>query len=311
MGVGNDPVYNGSTCFETFPFPDGSVEQSVEIAHLSEQLDVRRKASQQAHKPLGLTLMYNVLEKLRRSETLNDKERVIHDQGLVSVLRELHDDLDRAVFAAYGWDDLGERLVGRPGATTPWPEKPAEQAEAEEELLVRLVALNAERAAEEARGLVRWLRPEFQNPASAGAAVAQADLPMDDPEAGDAGEAGEAKHRGARAAPTRPAKRGRGAGAGAQARGAAGRGARAAPTGDAATGEAAAAGDRLPWPKTAPEQARAVADLLAAARAPLSLDDIAARFTARGRWRDRLPQLLDTLVALGRARSDGGRWWGR
>ena len=32
----------------------------------------------------------------------------------------------------------------------------------DEEILERLVALNAERAAEEARGLVRWLRPEFQ-----------------------------------------------------------------------------------------------------------------------------------------------------
>ncbi|MCB9660447.1 MAG: class I SAM-dependent DNA methyltransferase, partial [Sandaracinaceae bacterium] len=39
-----------------------------------------------------------------------------------------------------------------------------EQAEAEEELLRRLVALNAERAAEEARGHVRWLRPDFQAP---------------------------------------------------------------------------------------------------------------------------------------------------
>lgn len=46
--------------------------------------------------------------------------------------------------------------------TLPYPDKPAAQAEAEEELLARLVALNAERAAEEARGLVRWLRPEFQ-----------------------------------------------------------------------------------------------------------------------------------------------------
>lgn len=35
----------------------------------------------------------------------------------------------------------------------------------DEQLLERLVALNAERAAEEARGLIRWLRPEFQNPA--------------------------------------------------------------------------------------------------------------------------------------------------
>ena len=36
----------------------------------------------------------------------------------------------------------------------------------DEQILERLVALNAERVAEEARGLIRWLRPEFQNPAS-------------------------------------------------------------------------------------------------------------------------------------------------
>ena len=34
----------------------------------------------------------------------------------------------------------------------------------DEEILERLVALNHERAEEEKRGLVRWLRPEFQNP---------------------------------------------------------------------------------------------------------------------------------------------------
>ncbi len=34
----------------------------------------------------------------------------------------------------------------------------------DEAILERLVALNAERAAEEARGHVRWLRPDFQNP---------------------------------------------------------------------------------------------------------------------------------------------------
>ena len=48
-------------------------------------------------------------------------------------------------------------------------------------------------------------------------------------------------------------------------------------------------------------QVRAVADLLAASPVPLSQDDIAARFTARGPWKKRLPQLLDMLVALGRA----------
>ena len=119
---------------------------------------------------LGLTKtgMYNVLEKLRREEPLTDKEKKIHEQGLVSVLRELHDDLDRAVLSAYGWDHLAEKLVGRPGATTPWPEKPEDQLEAEDELLQRLVDLNHQRAAEEAQGKVRWLRPEFQAPEEAG-----------------------------------------------------------------------------------------------------------------------------------------------
>ena len=37
-----------------------------------------------------------------------------------------------------------------------------------EEILARLVALNAERAAEEAQGLIRWLRPEYQAPSEYG-----------------------------------------------------------------------------------------------------------------------------------------------
>ena len=85
--------------------------------------------------------MYNVLEKLRSGEMLTDKEKTIHEQGLVSVLKQIHDELDVAVFDAYGW----------PVTLT------------DEEILERLVALNAERAAEEARGLIRWLRPDFQN----------------------------------------------------------------------------------------------------------------------------------------------------
>jgi len=158
------PRYNKTRCFETFPFPDLNATQRQHIAQLAEQLDAHRKRQQAEHETLTLTGMYNVLEKLRSGETLTAKEKIIHQQGLVSVLRELHDELDRAVFDAYGWSDLGDKLVGKPGATTPLPDKPAEQAEAEEELLIRLVALNAERAAEEARGHVRWLRPDYQAP---------------------------------------------------------------------------------------------------------------------------------------------------
>jgi len=66
-----------------------------------EQLDAHRKRQQEQHPKLTMTGMYNVLEKLRAGETLTDKERTIHEQGLVSVLRQIHDDAD--VFEAYGW----------------------------------------------------------------------------------------------------------------------------------------------------------------------------------------------------------------
>ncbi|WP_374323038.1 class I SAM-dependent DNA methyltransferase [Aquipseudomonas alcaligenes] len=167
LGIGNDPRYNKTRCFETFPFPDATHAQQAQIRDLAERLDAHRKRQQAQHPELTLTGIYNVLEKLRAGEPLTAKDKTIHEQGLVSVLRELHDELDRAVFAAYGWDDLAAQLVGKPGATTPLPDKPDAQAEAEEELLCRLVALNSERAAEEARGHIRWLRPEYQNPSAA------------------------------------------------------------------------------------------------------------------------------------------------
>ena len=143
LGVGNDPVYVKTTCFEKFPFPDADDAQKQSIRDLAEALDAHRKRQQAQHPGLTMTGMYNVLEKLRGGETLTDGDKVIHQQGLVSVLRELHHDLDAAVAAAYGW--------------------PADLADGG--VLERLVALNTERAAEEAQGRTRWLRPEYQNPA--------------------------------------------------------------------------------------------------------------------------------------------------
>ncbi|MCY7371849.1 MAG: hypothetical protein LH479_13555 [Polaromonas sp.] len=55
---------------------------------------------------LTLTGLYNVLEALRDGRPLTLKEKVIHTQGLVSVLKDLHDESDAAVLPAYGWDDL-------------------------------------------------------------------------------------------------------------------------------------------------------------------------------------------------------------
>ncbi len=182
--------YTKNLCFETFPFPDAMPEQQAKIRSLAEQLDAHRKRQQAQYPELTLTGMYNVLEKLRADEELNAKEKIVHAQGLVSLLRELHDELDRAVFAAYGWDNLAEQLVGLPGATTPLADKPEEQAEAENELLRRLVELNAQRAAEEARGLIRWLRPDYQNPnAESAPEQAEAELETEDVSAKPAAKA--------------------------------------------------------------------------------------------------------------------------
>jgi hypothetical protein len=164
LGVGNDSTYNHINCFAKFPFPYLSDEAKTTLGDLAEKIDQHRKQQQTQHPKLTLTNIYNVLEKLRKEEVLDKKEQLINQQGLVSILRELHDELDRQVFAAYGWQDLADGLVGKAGATTPLPDKSDEQAQAEEELLGRLVALNHERAAEEKSGKVRWLRPDYQNP---------------------------------------------------------------------------------------------------------------------------------------------------
>jgi hypothetical protein len=151
LGVGNDPRYTIERCFDRFPFPDPPAPLREHIRSLGEALDAHRKRQQQLHATLTITAIYNVLERLRAGEALSDKEKVVHDQALVSVLKQLHDDLDAAVFAAYGW--------------------PASLSD--DEILERLLGLNAERAAEEKRGLIRWLRPEFQAPQSAQAAEQQ------------------------------------------------------------------------------------------------------------------------------------------
>jgi hypothetical protein len=152
LGMGNDPRYNKSRCFDPFPFPaleEG--ELKTRIRELGERLDAHRKARQAAYPDLTLTGMYNVLEKLRAEEPLTEKEKKIHGEGLVTVLKQIHDDLDAAVFEAYGWGDLAIKT-----------QDSETQDARQEELLTRLVALNHERAAEEKRGLIRWLRPEYQ-----------------------------------------------------------------------------------------------------------------------------------------------------
>jgi type II restriction/modification system DNA methylase subunit YeeA len=116
QGVGNDPVYNNTTCFETFPFPWPPGQEAVDarvvaIAAAARQLVEKRD---RWLNPEGAT------EAELKKRTLTDlyNERP-------TWLRLAHEKLDRAVLDAYGWPhDISD-----------------------EEILARLLALNLERAA--------------------------------------------------------------------------------------------------------------------------------------------------------------------
>lgn len=242
------PVYSKSRCFDPFPFPDESSgldpDLAARIRRLASQIDAHRKTQQSAHVDLTLTGLYNVMSKLRSGTPLKPKEIGINENGLVGVLRSLHDELDTAVLQAYGWSDLS---------------LPADA----DTLLTRLVELNIKRNSEEAIGVVRWLRPSFQ------CRTQQQEQTSIDTDADVCGE-------------------------------------------DNADNDEQATEVILtqrPWPTGLTEQIKAVAEELLISKSSLDLDGIAVRFKGRGRWRERLPNLLDTLVALGRARvSTAGRW---
>ena len=222
------PVYNHSTCFDPFPFPDPTEAQKTTLRALGEELDAHRKDRQKTHPKLTLTAMYNVLEKLRARDPIEGKDREVYEQGLIGILKDIHDRIDTAVAAAYGW--------------------PADLTE--DDILHRLVALNRTRAAEEAQGIIRWLRPDYQNPAGRAAVATgtQGDLGISTP--------------------------------------------------DITT--------RAPWPKSLPEQVRAVREALTE-MGEATPHQIARRF-ARVQGRSIHP-LLETLCALQQARPiDGGRY---
>jgi hypothetical protein len=149
-GYKGDVRYIKSRCFDPFPFPYPSESLKIQIRSIAEELDAFRKSRQAEHPKLTLTQMYNVLEKLKAGALLTADDERIKDEGLILILKELHEKLDALVFEAYGWP---ENLT-------------------DEEILERLVVLNAERAKEEAAGHVRWLRPDYQIPRFAKGAAA-------------------------------------------------------------------------------------------------------------------------------------------
>jgi hypothetical protein len=138
----DDLRYAPSDCFETYPFPQ-EFETSTELETVGQAYHDHRAALMVARHE-GLTKTYNRLHD--RAETSADIQR----------LRELHAAMDRTVLEAYGWHDIAARAApifldetneddhtyqGR----LFWP------SDFRDEVLARLLALNAERHAEEVR----------------------------------------------------------------------------------------------------------------------------------------------------------------
>lgn len=87
LGVGIN--YSPSDCFETFPLP----EPTEHLSKIGKALDEHRQALMVGREE-GLTKSYN---------RVHDPDELASD---VLRLRELHVELDNAVAAAYGWEDL-------------------------------------------------------------------------------------------------------------------------------------------------------------------------------------------------------------
>ena len=125
-GVGNDPVYNPSTVFRTFPFPDGLTPnmpaadyiedpRAVAIAEAARRLvDLRNRW---LHPPEWVDWMDEPVPAYpKRLVARDDTEKELRSRTLTNLynarpkwLADAHAALDAAVSAAYGWStDVGD-----------------------------------------------------------------------------------------------------------------------------------------------------------------------------------------------------------
>ena len=126
-----DARYIPTDCFETFPFPS----KYADLTDLGERYFGFRSESMLKHRN-GLTRIYNRFHD--PVESCND----IHE------LRDLHVEMDKAVAASYGWDDLD---LGHGFHETKQGIRFTISEAARREVLSRLLKLNHERYAEEVR----------------------------------------------------------------------------------------------------------------------------------------------------------------
>ena len=137
--------YTPSDCFETFPFPKNWASRSDLDSVGTEYYEFR--AALMAHNDEGMTKTYNRFH-----------DPYEYDPEIVE-LRRLHAAMDRAVLDAYGWTDIPtdcEFLLDYEIDEETWGRKKKPYRyrwpnPIRDEVLARLLELNAQRAAEEAR----------------------------------------------------------------------------------------------------------------------------------------------------------------
>lgn len=131
--------YTPTTAFETFPLPARDGWDGVRDA--GRQLHERRAEIMKA-RGMGLTELYNAV---------HDPASTLPEAG---ELRNLHEELDRAAAAAWGWDDLDMGHGFREQAHLPERDRirHAVPEETRLEILRRLLRLNRERFEAEAAG---------------------------------------------------------------------------------------------------------------------------------------------------------------
>ncbi len=104
--------YSPSNCFDTFPFPDGLWEaDSPTLANIGVRYHEHRRAVMR-QLWLGLTDIYNLFhsrdltpELVAKVSKKSNEEAEAGHRGLLE-MRRLHQELDKAVRDAYGWQDL-------------------------------------------------------------------------------------------------------------------------------------------------------------------------------------------------------------
>ena len=142
--IKDDLRYTPSDCFETFPFPDG-----WDTRHDLEGIGTdyyQFRANLMVQHGEGLTKTYN---------RFHDPDEIDPE---IAKLRELHADMDRAVLDAYGWTDiptdceflLDYEIDEEDWGTRKKPYRYRWPDEVRDEVLARLLDLNAKRANEEA-----------------------------------------------------------------------------------------------------------------------------------------------------------------